>query len=497
MTKTYNSRFTVIASSLLLSILYCPPFDIFCDDKEVFQYTGRAILKGLTPYRDFFDHKPPLIFFLNAAGLLAGSWGLWIIDTLLVLWASLLLFRLGRKYLLPHPWLLPLFFNLFLRDHLLCKGIGMTREYTAILFIMAFCVVMGEYRHRFLKLGLITGLTFFMQQDQILPLLPLVVVALIPEIRTAGNVVRHVLFLAAGFVIVAIPLVGYFAIRHSLTEYWDDAFRFNFMWYTAEKQTAADHFKAIKNGLEAVNAGGAVLTACTLGMGALLMRKGKTAMLIACLVSVILSLAPEFLSGRMPIGGASFYYYFLPLSASLSALLFVVFATKESFTVVNTGASQLLFGFLLCCALGYSALQYAAGLTRHGTHFVKDSPELNYLRQHPPKDYQVYVFGDANYDYVYNEFKILAPSKWIYHHFWFWYDRWDANMEQMELITDQLRQHHTQYILDMSAPEQFRNAAHFEYWHSFLSTLYRPVTLPGLIRQTVWQLKDVPPSSGQ
>ncbi|HEY4206171.1 MAG TPA: hypothetical protein VGM31_05125, partial [Puia sp.] len=452
------------------------------------------ILRGLTPYRDFFDHKPPLIYFLNAAGLLLGHWGLWIIDTLLVLWASLMLFKLGRQRRLSFPWLLPLFFNLFLRDHLLCQGIGMTREYTAILLLMAFCVTMGEYRRRFLILGLISGLTFFMQQDQVLPLLPFVIVALFNE--RPSPFIRHLLWLAAGIVAITIPLLVYFAARHALADAWNDAFLFNFTWYTTGRQTLTEHFKAIKNGLDVVNAGMAVLTALILGIGALFLKNRKKTWLIACLISVLLSLSAEYLSGRMPIGGQSFYYYFLPLSASLCALLFTVFAFTED-PSVQTRTSQQLYGFLLCCALGYTALQYAAGQFHRRSNFVKDSPEMKFLRQHPPKDFQLFVFGDANYDYAYNEFRILSPSKWIYHHFWFWYDRWDADLSKLRSITDDLQDLHTTFILDMSRPGLFRNAAHYNYWHTFLTTYYQPVQLPGVTSPTLWQLKYAPPLSGQ
>jgi hypothetical protein len=38
-------------------------------DEEYFLYYGWAILKGQVPYKDFFEPKPPIIFFANALGL--------------------------------------------------------------------------------------------------------------------------------------------------------------------------------------------------------------------------------------------------------------------------------------------------------------------------------------------------------------------------------------------------------------------------------------------
>src|SRR5258708_16405005 len=68
---SYRLYFSLLAC-LLLSLLYTPPFDLGMSDKEIFTYTGWAISKGLVPYRDFFDHKPPLIFFIYSPGLFFG-----------------------------------------------------------------------------------------------------------------------------------------------------------------------------------------------------------------------------------------------------------------------------------------------------------------------------------------------------------------------------------------------------------------------------------------
>ena len=56
----------LILISIALNLLNIPTSELFYDDKEIFKYAGLVIYKGGVPYRDFFDHKPPLIYFLNA-----------------------------------------------------------------------------------------------------------------------------------------------------------------------------------------------------------------------------------------------------------------------------------------------------------------------------------------------------------------------------------------------------------------------------------------------
>ena len=67
-------------------------------DLSFYAYAGELLRTGATPYVDFWDHKPPLIYLLHAAGLaLSGGrvWGVWAVSAASVLaalglaWATL------------------------------------------------------------------------------------------------------------------------------------------------------------------------------------------------------------------------------------------------------------------------------------------------------------------------------------------------------------------------------------------------------------------------
>src|SRR5689334_23537947 len=56
-------------------------------DSGVFLYVGSAILRGEVPYRDVWDHKGPIIYFIDALGLQLGGgsqWGVRLLE-----WMSL------------------------------------------------------------------------------------------------------------------------------------------------------------------------------------------------------------------------------------------------------------------------------------------------------------------------------------------------------------------------------------------------------------------------
>src|SRR5450755_3488170 len=111
----YISMF-IILGCISLNLLNWVP-DSISDDKIIYKYFGLLIYKGGIPYRDAFDNKPPLIFFLNAVTWFTSYHITWLIDSLLVLLATWLFYNLCKKNNLAWPWFLPLLFNLIIRNN--------------------------------------------------------------------------------------------------------------------------------------------------------------------------------------------------------------------------------------------------------------------------------------------------------------------------------------------------------------------------------------------
>jgi hypothetical protein len=491
--QNYGLYFALLAS-LLLSLMYMPGYNILQGDKEIYRYVGLVILKGEVPYRDVFDHKPPLIFFLNYASLLlGGDWGQWIIDAGLALLATGLFYRLCKRYKLAFPWLLPLLFNLMLRDYFICVGVGMTREYTAMFQLIFFCVLMGKHRHRYFLLGVLSSLIFFMQQDQVFALIPFFLFALLPDQDTLPFWSR-VLRTALGFMAIALPIILFFALHGSLANFWQDAYLFNMTWYTTTlKESFGDHLRKLKTIFDNGNYEMPVLVAFTLGVCACFFPGRNKRLIVAALAAALLSLIPEFMGGRdiLPnIHGMSFTHYVLPLSATLPILLFCVFAFTDE-PVLQGWKAQGIFGFLACISLTHIALHRAAHPLPERDE--PDSPIRVYLRQHPLKDYQLFNFGDNNYVSLYNEYRILAPSRWIYHHFYYLYEHWDKDHSMLRSIERDLQTHRTKYIIDSPRRDWFLDPSAYDDWHAFLVERYEMIPLPAEYgRTTLWKLKGTP-----
>jgi hypothetical protein len=476
----WSTPVALLSACFVLNLLYCPPADLFFDDKEIFRYIGRLIAHGGVPYRDVFDHKPPLIYFLNCFG----PWGLWLIETSLTLLADLLFFRLCRRYKLPAPWILPLLFNLLLKNYLVCISLGMTRTYTAILLLLFFCLLLNPTKNGSFWLGLLAAATFFTQQDQFPILLPFFAYALLnakPMER-----VRNALLALVGGMALTLPILGYFWLHHALVMAWQDAFQFNFTWY-AEKLPFIVHFRAVREGMERSGCEMTFILAAVVGIWALLTRHSRKDLLTIALLGLFLSFVPEWLSGKL-VTGYPFYYYFLSLSATIPILLFVVWAfTTETF--LRDRKHQLLYGILVCFLPLYNALQRSTHLPLRSDTLITGLPEYKYLQQQHPADHQLYVFGNSNWVYAYNELGIFAPSPWIYHYFWTWYPNWDADHRLLGSIGNDLIRYRTTWLIDYSDSMRIPDSSTLANWHRFRDQYYRPVQLAGSSRQLLWRKK--------
>jgi hypothetical protein len=235
------------------------------------------------------------------------------------------------------------------------------------------------------------------------------------------------------------------------------------------------------------------MIALVLGVASLIMGNNRKRLVAASLAALFLTMSPELMGRRWSSNGVSgdFIYYFLPLSAATCIVLFTVVAFAEE-PILKGGRAQLPFALLLCASLGYTALQHATHLGRRDADPVMNTPELPWLRQQHLRDYQLFVFYNDQYTYFYTELKVLAPTKWIYQHFYSIFPQWDAGQDIIHSIGQDLLRHRTKYVLmDAGTIREFYNPGIREWWLAFMKKYYEPVPIAGGTTPILWKLKDV------
>jgi hypothetical protein len=122
------------------------PLRAATNDAALFAYGGQLILHGLVPYRDFWDNKPPAIFYTKAFGILLGG-GHWLGPTILqgvVLVLTVALLWHAARVTFTNP--LPRYFTFALAtiglgNPFVVEGAHLTETYQVLPLIGTFCLL--------------------------------------------------------------------------------------------------------------------------------------------------------------------------------------------------------------------------------------------------------------------------------------------------------------------------------------------------------------------
>jgi hypothetical protein len=225
-------------------------------DSGVFLYSGSQILKGKLPYIDFWDHKGPLIYYLNAVGLWithGSQWGVWFLEfgflVFSVLFCFLTVSQISNKkaaFLSNLYWLAGL--------SLLIPG-NLTEEYNLLfqfLSIWFFWQWIRTGKKSFLVLiGLTTVSGFLLRPNLIGEVLAIIIIITILSLweRKFKKGIIDLLFIGLGITVILGIVIFYFWITGVLNEAVFTIFSYNFSYSSS---TLAQRFNAFVFGLTAI-----------------------------------------------------------------------------------------------------------------------------------------------------------------------------------------------------------------------------------------------------
>jgi hypothetical protein len=311
-------------------------------DSGVFLYVGWRVTQGEVPYRDAWDSKPPLIYFLDAAGLALGGgseWGVWALQWLFLaaaLWLSYetLAPRVGAvpAALAAALWAAAL-------SELLEQG-NFTEQYGLTLnFAILWLAGRDEApaARRAAAIGALTGLLFMLKQN--LVALPAAwALARAWELRRAPREQgREALAGAVGFVASCGALWAWFAARGAASDLWSAAFVYN----------AVNTTPGLAGRWASAAAGATVtwevLIPAGVGLGVICLRREGSrwngSFWTACALALPLELAASSATGR---AFRHYYMAWLPAAAPLAAAAAgAVFSMREHREAVAAAAVVL------------------------------------------------------------------------------------------------------------------------------------------------------------
>src|SRR5512133_129106 len=143
-------------------------------DSGVFLYVGWRLLSGDIPYRDVWDHKPPLIYFVDALGisLTPGSlWGIWLLQFVFIFFTLYLIYRVLDEEFGTLAALAGTIVLISGLQKVLEKG-NVTEEYALVFQALAFWFFLRAWKSDFpirtsFWMGILAGFAFNFKQTTI------------------------------------------------------------------------------------------------------------------------------------------------------------------------------------------------------------------------------------------------------------------------------------------------------------------------------------------
>ena len=235
-------------------------------DSGVFLYTGTKILNGEVPYIDVWDHKPPLIYFVDALSLLftpASLVGIFIIQVIFQITSNILLYFLLRKYIpIPLTLLLICAFSIYCLEF---SGGGNLTGFYALPFQMLMLLLLSRLskNNSIASIGFLTGFSFIcalmFRQTSISIFIGFALIALLHFGEIKSNIIQFIKKALLGAAIILVPLLLYFGFNNALKDFWDQVFHFNYIY--TDVRSVADKIGAVTSGLEALIENGLLLFA--------------------------------------------------------------------------------------------------------------------------------------------------------------------------------------------------------------------------------------------
>jgi hypothetical protein len=308
--------------------LFAPAFDgPMRHDPAIFAYEGALVRQGGMPYVAFWDHKGPLIYLINAAGLsVAGGaiWGVWAAGLLATWGAAALGYRAMRNAFGVTGALVGLVFFVFALVGIE-TGANMTEQYALPLAWAAallLTVWSGSERSTLpigVAIGALGALTFFLRANLIgaAASAGLVMAVVLIRQRQGGALLRLALGAALGIGAVLVPMLTWLARGDALAGFWDQAIRYNLLyagagWTQRAVAAIAGVWQATVTAPVLLPAAGLVL--CLLGLARRTVDDRAYRVMLFAVVWPVVELLLASVSGR------TYDHYFLMLLPPLAML---------------------------------------------------------------------------------------------------------------------------------------------------------------------------------
>jgi len=373
-------------------------------DSGVFLYMGWRLLSGDIPYKDVWDHKPPLIYFVDAMGLSltpASMWGIWLLQFIFIFATFFLIYMiLDREFGIGAA----LAGSIILASGLLTvleQG-NVTEEYALVFQALCFWLFIRAHRDNFpthasFWIGLLGGLAFNFKQTTIGVWIAYALILVAVRISQRKSPLSDFLSLSTGWLIPSIIFVLYIASQNALVDYWEQAFLYNFT-YIGKHEGIRRLVPVFFKGFLLLSQAGVLYLAALgwlAGLGYVWVNRRATPhpMILIALVNLPIEVILITISGRSII---HYYLTLLPVMAILTGILIYAIPrllekiTNRSFQKVNQWSPVLLL--LVVILFQFGQIKYYPEYVRV-LAINEYAPVIDYIATNTKESDKVLIIG--------------------------------------------------------------------------------------------------------
>ncbi len=420
----FKSKIFYLSIIILTFILLFTRSPFFIDiphrDSGVFLYFGQQILNGDIPYRDLWDHKPPLIYYVNALGLLltGGSmWGIWALKSILLAITIIIGYKLIESVFGVKEGIISIF--LFLTSLASMIAINYTEEWALFFQISGLYVFWKAITLNRNILWFVFGVTlaasFLLKPNMIGIYISIIIILGVYSIfnKQIKVLINSACLIGFGASSLFIPIILYFYLKDSLPYLIDQVFTYNSVYTSV---TMRDKIIALIGGFSVLGFISyiALIAWCFIALE-IITKKEKVNLnniiiyvaLIAFPIEIILST----LSGR------SYEHYYVPwLAVSIVLIGYitnrVVGLITDKYNLSKNGSFKMLLVALIISLpnIIQAVPNQVSILINRGISPQADL--INYITEETKENDYVLMWGaESSINFVTNR---RSPTKFVY-----------------------------------------------------------------------------------
>lgn len=229
------------------------------DDSAIFILMGKAITNGLIPYKDIFDHKGPILFFIQAIGqiICEGRTGIFLIQVIMLSITNIIFYEMARKFCNRKNAIYTLIicmsmFCLFMEEGNLTEELSLPFLAVCLFLAIKWVGTQNLFDNKIYKYGFIYGICFaiiaFIRINNAAIICGLILGIIIIFIKNKKY--KELLKVAINFIFgiaaISIPICVFFYRNNALLEMLDGTFFYNLKYIKIDLYKEYDFMQKIK-----------------------------------------------------------------------------------------------------------------------------------------------------------------------------------------------------------------------------------------------------------